>query len=241
MAIAGRTSRPRTTESANTTVILNTASLFGSGLGTSGTPYPGVEYLDVGLKVKRRPRIHPDDVTLKLALDISSLTGTALTAIPVISNETVEQTLRLKQNETAMLAGFLQSDLTNAIAGTPGIAEIPGVGLLAGDHTAQNQTSELLILVTPRMVRLAPRKDRVVYAGQGSAAGEAGATGGGLGAPGGIPPAGEGFAPPQPTPAGETPVEPTPEPPQTTPGEEPPRPPPQTAPVQVPINKPPYR
>ncbi len=223
---------------ANTTVILNTASLLGSGLSSSGTPYPGVEYLDVGLKIEATPRIHPDDVTLKLALDISSLTGTALNAIPVISNETVEQTLRLKQNETAMLAGFLQSDLTNAIAGTPGIAEIPGAGLIASDQSAQNQTSELLILVTPRMVRLAPRKDRVVYAGQGSEAGDAGATGGGFGAPGGIPPAEERSAPPQPAPPGETPVEPTPESPQTGPGQEP-QPPPQPGPV--PINKPPYR
>jgi Flp pilus assembly secretin CpaC len=207
--------------SANATVILNTASLLGSGLGsTAGTPFPGVEYLDVGLKVEATPRIHPNDVTLKLALDISSLTGTAFNAIPVINNDTVQQTLRLKQNETAMLAGFLQSDLTNAIAGTPGVAELPGVGYLAGNHQAQNQTSELLILVTPRMVRLAPHKNRVIYAGQGSEAGEAGAGGEGFGALGGIPPRRQ-EEPPQPQPPPEeTPIEPTPEPPQSTPGQQ---------------------
>ncbi|MFZ0980125.1 MAG: FG-GAP-like repeat-containing protein [Candidatus Acidiferrales bacterium] len=227
--------------SANATVILNTTSLLGSGLGssgTAGTPYPGVEYLDVGLKVEATPRIHPNDVTLKLALDISSLTGTAFNAIPVISNETVEQTLRLKQNETAMLAGFLQSDLTSAIAGTPGIAELPGVGYLAGNNQAQNQTSELLILVTPRLVRLAPHKDRVIYAGQGSLAGEAGAGGEGLVAPGGIPPREERIPQPQPTPPEETPIEPTPEPPQGTPEQPPPAqpqpPPPQPQPQPQP-------
>ena len=219
--------------SANATVILNTASLLGSGLGTAGTPYPGVEYLDVGLKVEATPRIHPNDVTLKLALDISSLTGTAFNAIPVISNDTVQQTLRLKQNETAMLAGFLQSDLTNAIAGTPGIAELPGAGYLAGDHQAQNQTSELLILVTPRLVRLAPHKNRVIYAGQGSLTGEAGAGGEGFGALGGIPPRREEeIQRPQPTPPEGTPIEPTPEPPQGTPEQQPPPQPPQPQPGQ---------
>ncbi len=218
--------------SANATVVLNTPSLLGSGLGTAGTPYPGVEYLDVGLKVEATPRIHPNDVTLKLALDISSLTGTAFNAIPVISNETVEQTLRLKQNETAMLAGFLQSDLTNAIAGTPGVAELPGVGYLAGNHQAQNQTSELLILVTPRLVRLAPHKDRVIYAGQGSLAGEAGAGGEGFGAPVGIPPREERIPQPQPTPPEETPIEPTPELPQGAPGQQTPAQPPQPQPGQ---------
>jgi Flp pilus assembly secretin CpaC len=214
--------------SANATVILNTVSLLGSGLGTAGTPYPGIEYLDVGLKVEATPRIHPNDVTLKLALDISSLTGTAFNSIPVVSNDTVQQTLRLKQNETAMLAGFLQSDLTNAIAGTPGVAELPGVGYLAGNHQAQNQTSELLILVTPRLVRLAPHKDRVIYAGQGSEAGEAGAGGPGFGALGGVPPREEGIPQPQPAPPEETPIEPTPELPQATPGQRAPSQPPQS-------------
>jgi hypothetical protein len=203
--------------SANTTVILNTTSLFGSGLGTTGTPYPGVEYLDVGLKVQATPRIHASDVTLKLALDISSVTGTSLNSIPVISDETVEQTLRLKQNETAMLAGFLQSDLTNALNGTPGVAEIPGAGLIASDQSAQNQETELLILVTPRLVRLAPRKDHVIYAGQGAAAGEAGAGGGAAGALGGIPTPPETTPAPEPNQPAQPPIEPTPEPPQGAP------------------------
>jgi type II secretory pathway component GspD/PulD (secretin) len=216
--------------SANTTVVLNTTSLFGSGLGTSGTPYPGVEYLDVGLKVQATPRIHPDDVTLKLALDISSLTGSSFNSIPVISNNTVEQTVRLKQNETALLAGFLESDLTNAIAGTPGLAEIPDAGMLASDQTAQREDDELLILVTPRMVRLAPHKDRVIYAGQGSQAGESVAGTAPLGQQGGFAPPAAGEQGPrgqtQNPPAVEPSVEPTPELPQ--------QPPTETAPPQQP-------
>jgi Flp pilus assembly secretin CpaC len=82
--------------------------------------------------------------------------------------------VRLKQNETAVLAGFLQSQVTNAIVGTPGIAAVPVVGLFDQDQNAQQQDSELLILVTPRMVRLAPRKDHFIYAGQGSSEGPTG-------------------------------------------------------------------
>ena len=54
--------------SAQATVVINSSSLFGSstGLNSFGTPYPGVQYLDIGLKVKATPRIHPnDDVTLE--------------------------------------------------------------------------------------------------------------------------------------------------------------------------------
>jgi general secretion pathway protein D len=111
---------------------------------------------------------------LQLEFDISSLSGQAFNTIPVISNDTVSQTVRVKQNETAVLMGLLQRQLSNAINGTPGIAQIPEIGLFAGDQNAQDQNNELLILVTPRMVRFAPRTDHAIYAGQGSLEGQAG-------------------------------------------------------------------
>jgi hypothetical protein len=198
------------------TVLLNSASLFGSPLTSSSTPYPGVEYLDVGLKVKATPRIHPNnDVSLQLAFDISSISGQDFNAIPVINNETVEQSVRLKQNETAVLAGFHQVELMNAINGTPGVASLPGVQWLAQNQNLNDQSTDLLIFVTPRLVRLAPREDHVIYAGQGSIEGATVA-----GAAGGVPPT--AAAPPTPAPA-QRPVEPTPEPAQQQPpAEQPP-------------------
>ncbi len=161
---------------AEATVILNSIALLGSGAGSAGVPFPGVQYLDIGLKVKATPRIHPNnDVTLQLSFDVSSLTSQSFNSIPVIDTDTIQQTVRIKQNETAFLAGFLQSQVTNAINGNPGIADIPGVGLFDKNQNAQQQDSELLILVTPRMVRLTPHKDHVIYAGEGSPEGSSGA------------------------------------------------------------------
>jgi hypothetical protein len=201
---------------AEATVILNSIDLLGSGISSEGTPFPGAQYLDVGLKVKATPRIHPnDDVTLDLSFDISSLTAQSFNAIPVISNETVQQTVRLKQNETSVVAGFRETQLSNAITGTPGVADVPGVGLFDQNQSNQKEESQLLILVTPRLVRLAPRKDHVVYAGQGALEGP----GGGEGAPVVQPPPGQqpppGLAPPpaQAPPAAAPPAEPAPQPP----------------------------
>jgi hypothetical protein len=163
--------------SAEATVILNSRGLLGSGnlLNSAGTPYPGIEFLDIGLKVKATARIHPDrDVTLQLDFAISSLSTQSFNAIPVVNNESISQTVRLKQNETAALAGFMQAQLTNAITGNPGIGEVPAVGALDDNQNMQHQNSEVLILVTPRLVRLAPRKDHQVYAGQGSLEGPGG-------------------------------------------------------------------
>ena len=92
--------------------------------------------------------------------------------------------MRVKENETAVLAGVLQHQTSASLNGTPGIAAIPEIGLFAGDQNNQNQDQELLILVTPRMVRLAPRTDHAIYAGQGELEG-----------PGGAAPAGANEAP----------------------------------------------
>lgn len=149
------------------TVILNEQSTSSSSAAAS--LFPNSEYVDIGLKVKATPRIHQDDeVTLQLNFELSSLAGSSVNAIPIINSNSVEQTIRLKLNETSAVAGILQSQISGNINGTPGIASIPILGPLEGNQNAQRQESELLVLVTPRMVTLASRKDRIIYAGHGA-------------------------------------------------------------------------
>ena len=164
----------------NVSVILDSSNFSPTSSNAfTGTGFPGVQYIDVGLKVKATPRIHlNDEVTLQLEFDISSLSGQSFNAIPVINNDTVSQTVRVKQNETAVLAGILQGQKSNAINGTPGLAAIPEIGLFAGDQNRNNESTELLILVTPRMVRYAPRTEHEIYAGQGAPEGPGSGPGG---------------------------------------------------------------
>lgn len=153
---------------AETTVILNSTSLFGSG-GSPNSISPGVQYLDVGLKLKVTPRIHPDNsITLRLEFGLSSLTGESINQVPVISNESLVQTVRVQQDETIAIGGFLQSQASNAITGTPGLSAVPGISLLDRNESSQKATADLLILVTPRMLRRSLRKNDRVYAGKGS-------------------------------------------------------------------------
>lgn len=182
-------------DSNDATVILNSSSFVGPGNGLPASVFPGVEYLDIGLKIKATPRIHPDgEVTLQLKFENSSLASQSYNSIPVINNQSVDQTVRVKENQTAILAGFMQSQSTTALNGLPGAGQLPGIQWLSSNHNAQEQRTELLVLVTPRMVRLAPHKDHVIYAGQGPPEGQVGGfTRGGF-APG-------GQFPPRPRPA----------------------------------------
>ncbi|MGH9723767.1 MAG: hypothetical protein ACRD41_01750, partial [Candidatus Acidiferrales bacterium] len=119
--------------------------------------------------VKATPRIHlNNDVTLKFDFDSTTLTSTSFNGIPVIANQQLEQTVRVHDDQTAVLAGFLSPQSSRTLGGTPGLATIPGAGLLAGSENVTNANTELLILITPHLASVTPRKDRVIYAGRGS-------------------------------------------------------------------------
>jgi len=153
------------------TVTLNTLQSSTTNPSSSQTGYPSAEYEDLGLKIKATPRLHADDeVTLQLQFDIKSLTGTNINGIPILSNRQIEQTIRLRENETSILSGILQSNEIRTTSGLPWTSVAPGIGLLTGEDTTNIQQAELLILVTPRALRLPPHDVPAVYAGRGEPA-----------------------------------------------------------------------
>jgi type II/III secretion system protein/VCBS repeat protein len=165
---AGRPDVAVANRGSNTVTVILNESTFGVGNALAATPFPGVQYLDIGVKVKATPRMHPnDEVTLQLKFDVSSLGTQAFNGIPVINNQEITQTVRLKENETTAIAGILQPQDTRTVMGLPGVGDLPGIGMLGSTVNNQKQELELLILITPRTVLLSPHKDHVIYAGHG--------------------------------------------------------------------------
>ena len=160
-------------ESSNSvTVTLNTLqSLIPSALSsaTAGqTAYPSAEYVDLGLKVKATPRLHGDDeVTLHLEFDIKSLSGSSVNGIPILTNRTLDQTIRLRENQTSVLSGLVEASEARTIGGYPWAATVPGAGYLTGNRTADTRDTETLFIITPRALRLPPRNPHAIYAGRG--------------------------------------------------------------------------
>ncbi len=151
-------------------VILNPSAFTPPTTNIAQQPYPGSEYIDVGLKVKATPRIHPnDEVSLQLQFEITGLAGTALNGIPIITNRSIEQSVRLRENETTLLSGMLERDEINAITGLPGLAPLPVFGRAVKRRDTTPSETELLILITPRRLRMTPHSNRSIYEGRGQA------------------------------------------------------------------------
>jgi type II secretory pathway component GspD/PulD (secretin) len=222
------------------TLIISPTSLISNGAGIAQQPYPGSEYVDIGLKIKATPSLHANnEVTLQLDFEIKALSGTSVNGIPVISNRTLTQTVRLREDETTLLTGMLDDEETKTITGLPGFAEIPGVGYLFGrrDHTFSD--SQLLILLTPRKVRQPVRESKTIYAGRGDAQGRS-AVGGGSSA---LPPPPQEPVPATPQPAGNEPANNPPPIPAGNPPQNPPTNQPGAAPIppSTPLQEPPQQ
>lgn len=136
--------------------------------GATQTPYPGSEYIDLGVKIKATPTLHPNnEVTLQLEFEIRALSGSSVNGIPIISNRTLTQTVRVKEDEPSLVGGITDTEEARSITGLPGFAEIPVAKYAFGRVNSSLQDTELLILVTPRKLRLANHLTRTIFAGRG--------------------------------------------------------------------------
>jgi Flp pilus assembly secretin CpaC len=207
------------------TVVQSPANLFSSiapGLGQQ--PYPGSEYVDLGVKIKATPTLHPNsEVTLQLEFEIRALSGSNVNGIPILSNRTLSQTVRVKEDEPTIISGLTDTEETRSITGLPGFADIPGAKYAFASKNRTLQDTELLIVITPHRLRLADHLTRTIYAGRGDI-GHSGAGAGFRGTPEPLPPAQPQPQPQQPQPQPPTPQ---PQPPQQQPQPQRPQPQPQ--------------
>ena len=149
------------------TVVLNSTNFLGSS-GVAQQPYPGSEFIDLGVKVKATPVLHAnDEVTLQLEFEIRALSGANINGIPIISNRTLTQTVRVKEDQPSLLGGLTDREETRAITGLPGFANLPVIGYAFGNRSTSLRNTELVILITPRRLRSPTRIERTFYAGRG--------------------------------------------------------------------------
>ncbi|MDQ6684239.1 MAG: general secretion pathway protein GspD [Pseudomonadota bacterium] len=132
-------------------VITTTAT---ANVGTSES----VSYLDVGLKLDIEPTIAlDDDVSMKIALEVSNIleTITRSSGLQVyrLGTRNTSTTLRVHDGETNILAGLIQRDERHSNTGVPGLNELPLAGRLFGAASDNDSKTEIVLLITPHIVR----------------------------------------------------------------------------------------
>jgi general secretion pathway protein D len=133
-----------------------------SSYGNTGTPagstvalMPSITFEDLGLVLKITPRIHgAEDITMDVDAEFKILTGESLNDIPVIANRKLKSQVRLSSGEYAIVAGLMNTSEARTISGLAGISSLPWLGLLLRQNTRENDTSEAVIVIRPRVISL---------------------------------------------------------------------------------------
>ncbi len=196
-----------TTADVGVVTIFQDSSSFATGSTPTQTPYPGSEYVDLGVKVKATPTLHQNhEVTLQLEFEIRALSGNNINGIPIISNRTLSQVVRVRDDETTLISGLLDKEETRSLTGLPGIGNVPGASYAGSTHNNTSTDTQFMILVTPHRLRSRVGQARSILAGRGDPQSR-----GSIGA--GAPPEQEGL-PPQPQPEQPQPDQQQPQQPQ---------------------------
>ena len=133
---------------------------FGIQTGTSNTNngfptggFPVINYEPTGLTLKFTPQVFPNqDVQVKMSIESKDVLG-ARTLTPTFTERTITGTARVQNNRTMMLASVAQDVQSSGRAGLPLLGLIPVLGRLFTSPTRENRRIDIVIAVTPRVLR----------------------------------------------------------------------------------------
>lgn len=132
-------------------VIISTSS----GGGTS----PTVSYKEFGIILNFRPKISPNgEIFLSISQEVSELdfpNGVIISGfrIPALKSRKAESGLQLADGQTFVLAGLLDNKVQKTVTKLPLLGDIPILGALFRNTRYSNSETELMVMVTPKIVR----------------------------------------------------------------------------------------
>ena len=139
----GLTAAPTTGTGAGATA--SAANVFGNG-------YPVIQYEDTGLVLDFTPKVYPNqEVQVKMNIETKDTDGNSLT--PTFTQRKITGTARIPNGRTMMLASIGQDRETNGRQGLPLLGLIPILGRLFTAPTKNNVQSDVVITLTPRILR----------------------------------------------------------------------------------------
>ncbi len=115
-----------------------------------------IEYRDTGIILKVTPRVNQGGlVMMDVAQEVSDVASTTSSSLnsPTISERKINTTVSVQDGETVALGGLMSTNQTHSKSGVPYLQDIPYLGNLFSTTTNSGTKTELLVLITPRVVQ----------------------------------------------------------------------------------------
>lgn len=132
-----------------------TLSSTQSGVGGTTGVISNVNYLDTGVLLTVTPRVNSGGrITLEISQEVSDAVATTSSNIdsPTVTNRNAQSVVTTQSGETLVFGGLIQTTRSFSTAGVPLLSKIPVIGGLFGTQSYKDQTTELVLLISPKLV-----------------------------------------------------------------------------------------
>jgi pilus assembly protein CpaC len=133
--------------------------------GGSGPCSPSISFKKFGISLNFTPVVLTEGrISLRVMTEVSEISldnsiTISGTTVPSIKTRRAETTLEIPSGGAMAMAGLIQEQTKQAINGFPGLAQLPVLGTLFRSRDFLNNQTELMVLVTPYIVRAVAQKD----------------------------------------------------------------------------------
>ena len=125
--------------------------------GATATGLQGISFVPFGVQVSFTPIITcRDRIRLQLQASVSTLNGSSTVngnVTPNLQTRSIQTVVEMREGQTFAVGGLLQSSLSGDTSRVPGLGDLPILGNLFRNNDTSAQESELILLVTPQLVR----------------------------------------------------------------------------------------
>jgi type II secretion system protein D len=139
-------------------------------VSTGGVVTPSVDYQDVGIKLLVTPIINPDGfVNMEIETEISSVAPSSISvgsgvSLPILSKRNARTSVTVKDGETIIIGGLITNRETDSENKVPLAGDIPILGNLFRATVKTHTKTELLMVLTPHVIRDAEQARRMSIA-----------------------------------------------------------------------------
>ncbi|RWC97296.1 MAG: type II and III secretion system protein family protein [Mesorhizobium sp.] len=121
-----------------------------------------IVYKQFGVNLLFTPVVLDDSkIHIKLAPEVSDLTGFTTAGDPIFTNRKLETVVELRDGQSFAVGGLLSSKTTKLQNQVPWLGQVPIVGALFKNSSSQKEETELVVVVTPHLVRPVKPNDQV--------------------------------------------------------------------------------
>jgi general secretion pathway protein D len=144
--------RPRVTTLDGVEATLNATQNFPI-LGSSEGAVKSVQSISTGITLRILPRVSPDGtIEAELSISVSSPTGITAQKVPTFSSRDASTTVRVANGQPIVIGGLLEKRTLQGQQKVPLLGDIPILGALFTSTSTEQRQTDLVIMVTPRIV-----------------------------------------------------------------------------------------